>query len=124
MKFVFFILLTISIVSYSNVTYSQTTVHSSMITEENNEITFSSDGNLKSHNDSLSLSNLTEDERKEVLYLNNYIHAVEVKMQWVRNNPEMYKKTLEDGWWANMEKYISESKAKKELIIKRSIEAK
>ena len=51
-------------------------------------------------------------KQDEMAYLKKYIFQLEAKKEKVKSNPEEDKQAKESGWYAEMDKFISQSKAR------------
>ncbi len=51
--------------------------------------------------------------------LDKYILALEVKKNWVKNNPEENQKAIESGWFEKIDTSINNARLKREAILQK-----
>jgi len=59
---------------------------------------------------------------KSVAAVEDYIRAVEIKMEYVNNNPEEKKIAEESGWFGKMEENLKDARRQKAILEQREKE--
>lgn len=59
---------------------------------------------------------------KSVAAVEDYIRAVEIKMEYVNNDPEEKKKAEESGWFDKMEENLKDARRQKAILEQREKE--
>lgn len=57
--------------------------------------------------------------QKDINYYDNFIEALEIKKEYVLNNPEEKAKAEESGWLKKIDKELAKAKAERELLLQK-----
>lgn len=67
--------------------------------------------------DETKLAKKNSNQEKTVEYYNEYIAAIEAKVEFVKNNPKENEKALASGWYKQMNDYLKLATAKREELL-------
>ena len=63
------------------------------------------------------LAKKNQDNTKTVAYYNDYILAIETKVNLIKNDPNENAIAIENGWYAEMESYLLDARAKRKVLM-------
>ena len=86
----------------------------STIVQNNHKVVYYSDGKIEYYPIKQNKKLSSPERFESIKAVNDYLEAIDIKINWVKNNPEEHEKALNSGWYELMEE--AKQKAEEEKI--------